>query len=88
MEDIIVLKSRNFHNYLKKLKSATGKESTTYLLKVEHPNLYVEEDMGKIIAIDPMGGPRMKVGEVLEGVGEIEFIDYTLGYGYTVTFKQ
>jgi hypothetical protein len=89
MEEIITLKSREYKNYLKRLKSLKGFESRTYLLKVEHPNLIREEDpMGKIIAIEPRGGPCMKVGKALEGVGEIEFIDYTLGYGYTVTFKQ
>lgn len=88
MEDTIVLKSRHFHNYLKKLKSVTGKESTTYLLKVEHPNLYVEEDSGKIIAIEPRGGPELRVGASLRDAGEVEYIDYILGYGYTVTFKR
>lgn len=89
MEEIITLKSREYQNHLKKLKSAKGLESTTYLLKVEHPTLYREDDdSGKIIAIEPRGGPELRVGAFLEGAGEIQYIDYILGYGYTVTFKQ
>lgn len=89
MEEVIALKSREFNNYLKKLKSAKGEESTTYLLKVEHPNLWRTDDsLGKIVAIDPMGGPEIKVGESIEGAGIVEYIDYVTGYGYTVTFKK
>lgn len=89
MEKIITLKSREFNNYLKRLKSTKEEESTTYLLKVEHPNLWRTDDpSGKIVAIDPMGGPEIKVGEPVEGAGIVEFIDYVTGYGYTVTFKK
>lgn len=88
MGKIITLKSREYNNYLKKLKSTSGKESATYLLKVGHPNLFVEESDNKIVAIDPMGGPELRVGSIIEEAGEIEAIDYILGYGYTVTFKK
>ena len=89
MEEIITLKSREYKNYLKRLKSLKGFESRTYLLKVEHPNLIREENsMGKIIAIEPRGGPELRVGTSLEDAGEVEYIDYILGYGYTVTFKR
>lgn len=44
--------------------------------------------MGKIIAIEPRGGPELRVGIILEDAGEVEYIDYILGYGYTVTFKR
>lgn len=89
MEEFIALKSRDYNNYLKQLKRTNGEESTTYLLKVEHPSLLVTTDeMGRNMSIEPRGGPAMKVGETLEGVGEVAYIDYVLGYGYAVTFKK
>lgn len=89
MEEFIALKSRDYNNYLKQLKRTNGEESTTYLLKVEHPSLLVTTDeMGRNMSIEPRGGPVMKVGETLEGVGEVAYIDYVLGYGYAVTFKK
>lgn len=89
MEEVITLNSRDgIKNYLKKLKSATGRESTTYLLKVEFPQVGISEDMGKIVAMDPSGGPMMRIGDTIEGAGKIKSFDHILGYGFTVTFEK
>nr|DAM02195.1 MAG TPA: hypothetical protein [Caudoviricetes sp.] len=89
MEKIIDLKSRDYNNYLKRWEKANGEESTTYLLKVEHPSLLVStNEVGRHLSIEPRGGPVLRVGEALEGVGEVAYIDYVLGYGYVITFKE
>lgn len=89
MEKVIDLKSREYNNYLKRLESASGKVSMTYLLKVGHPSLIVETDLtSRIVAIEPRGGPVIRVGSTLPDVGEVEYIDYVLGCGYTITFKK
>ena len=37
--------------------------------------------------IDPSGGPMIVVGETLkEAEAVVKSIDYTIGYGYTITF--
>lgn len=89
MEDIIKLHSRgNINNYLKKMKRPNGEESKTYAVKIEIPTPrmgYIEE---KRKFIDPLGGPMIVEGSLLEEAkAVVKSIDFIVGYGYTVTFE-
>lgn len=89
MKDLIKLKSRGHEeNYLKKLKKLDGTESKTYVLKVSTPYLRGGElEVGKKF-IDPSGGPIIVVGSYLEEAeAVVKSIDFTMGYGYTITFE-
>lgn len=88
MKDIIELESRGHeNNYLKKLKKPDNTESKTYVLKVSNPYLKAGMVDGKKF-IDPSGGPMIVVGETLkEAEAVVKSIDYTIGYGYTITFE-
>lgn len=89
MKDLIKLKSRGYEeNYLKKLKKLDGTESKTYVLKVSTPYLRGGElEVGKKF-IDPSGGPMIVVGSYLEEAeAVVKSIDFTMGYGYTITFE-
>lgn len=89
MKDLIKLKSRDHEeNYLKKLNKPGGSESKTYALKVSAPYLRCGELEGSKKFIDLSGGPMIVVGERLEEADAVvKSIDYTVGYGYTITFK-
>ena len=88
MKDLIKLKSRGYEeNYLKRLKKLDGSESKTYVLKVSTPYLRAGVIDGEKKFIDPSGGPMITVGETLkEAEAVVKSIDYTIGYGYTITF--
>lgn len=88
MNDIINLTSGSYEkNYLKKLKKPDNTESKTYVLKVSNPYLRTGVIDGKKKFIDPSGGPMIVVGETLkEAEAVVKSIDYTIGYGYTITF--
>ena len=88
MKDLIKLRSRGYEeNYLKRLKKPDGSESKTYVLKVSTPFLRSGEIDGKKF-IDPVGGPMIIVGGYLEEAeAVVKSIDYTIGYGYTITFE-
>ena len=89
MKDLIKLKSRGHEeNYLKKLKKLDGTESKTYVLKVSTPYLRGGELDGGKKFIDPSGGPMIVVGSYLEEAeAVVKSIDFTMGYGYTITFE-
>lgn len=89
MKDLIKLKSRGYEeNYLKKLKKLDGTESKTYVLKVSTPYLRGGELEGGKKFIDPSGGPMIVVGSYLEEAeAVVKSIDFTMGYGYTITFE-
>lgn len=89
MKDIIELESRGYEkNYLKKLKKPDNTESKTYVLKVSNPYLRTGVIDGEKKFIDPSGGPMIVVGETLkEAEAVVKSIDYTIGYGYTITFE-
>lgn len=89
MKDLIKLKSRGYEeNYLKKLKKPDGSESKTYVLKVSTPYLRGGEVEGGRKFIDPSGGPMIVVGDYLEEAeAVVKSIDFTVGYGYTITFE-
>ena len=89
MKDLIKLKSRGYEeNYLKRLKKLDGSESKTYVLKVSTPYLRGGEVEGGKKFIDPSGGPMIVVGDYLEEAeAVVKSIDFTVGYGYTVTFE-
>ena len=89
MKDLIKLKSRGYEeNYLKKLKKLDGSESKTYVLKVSTPYLRGGELEGGKKFIDPSGGPMIIVGSYLEEAeAVVKSIDFTMGYGYTITFE-
>lgn len=88
MKDVIKLNSRyKENNYLKILKKPDGSESKTYVLKVSTPYFRVGTVDNKRF-IDPSGGPMIVVGETLkEAEAVVKSIDYTIGYGYTITFE-
>lgn len=89
MKDLIKLKSRGYEeNYLKRLKKPDGSESKTYVLKVSTPYLRCGEVEGGRKFIDPSGGPMIVVGDYLEEAeAVVKSIDFTVGYGYTITFE-
>ena len=89
MKDLIKLKSRGYEeNYLKGLKKSDGSESKTYVLKVSTPYLRGGELEGGKKFIDPSGGPMIVVGSYLEEAeAVVKSIDFTIGYGYTITFE-
>ena len=89
MKDLIKLKSRGYEeNYLKKLKKPDGSESKTYVLKVSTPYLRCGEVEGGRKFIDLSGGPMIVVGACLEEAeAVVKSIDFTVGYGYTITFE-
>lgn len=89
MESIIKLNSRGEeNNYLKRLSKPDGKESKTYALKVSTQTVRVSILATGYEFIDPYGGPMIKVGSFLkEAQAVVKSIDYTMGYGYTITFK-
>lgn len=89
MKDIIELKSRGYEeNYLKKLKKPDNSESKTYVLKVSTPYLRYGEVEKGVKFIDPSGGPMIVVGDYLEEAeAVVKSIDFTVGYGYTITFE-
>ena len=88
MEDIIKLRSRyGAVNYLKEMPKPDGSESKTYVLKTDMPTLRVGEVQGGNEFIDPSGGPMIVEGSRLEEADAVvKFIDFVMGYGYTVTF--
>ena len=87
MKDLIKLRSRDCEeNYLKGLKKSDGSESKTYVLKVSTPYLRSGEVEGGRKFIDPSGGPMIVVGDYLEEA-VVKSIDFTVGYGYTITFE-
>lgn len=88
MEDIIKLRSRyGAVNYLKKMPKPDGSESKTSVLKTDMPTLRVGEVQGGNEFIDPSGGPMIVEGSRLEEADAVvKFIDFVMGYGYTVTF--
>lgn len=87
MNDIIKLNSKGQDtNYLKKLKKPDNTESKTYVLKVSNPYLSIGETEGCKF-ISPSGGPMIIVGKKLsEADAVVKSIDFTVGYGYTITF--
>lgn len=89
MKDLIKLKSRGYEeNYLKKLKKSDGSESKTYVLKVSTPHLRCGEVEGDKKFISPSEGPMIVVGNYLEEAeAVVKSIDFTIGYGYTITFE-
>ena len=89
MKDLIKLRSRDCgENYLNGLKKSDGSESKTYVLKVSTPYLRSGEVEGGRKFIDPSGGPMIVVGDYLEEAeAVVKSIDFTVGYGYTITFE-
>lgn len=89
MKNLIKLKSRGYEeNYLKKLNKLDSSESKTYVLKVSTPYLRGGELEGGKKFIDPSGGPMIVVGSYLEEAeAVVKSIDFTMGYGYTITFE-
>ena len=89
MENIIKLNSRGEeNNCLKRLSKPDGKESKTYVLKVSTPTVRASKLATGYEFIDPSGGPMIKVGSLLEEAqAVVKSIDYTMGYGYTITFE-
>ena len=89
MEDIIILRSRyETVNYLKKMPKPDGTDSKTYVLKTDVPTLRAGEVQGGNKFIDPSGGPMIVVGcELEEADVVVKSIDFTEGYGWTITFE-
>lgn len=89
MEDIIKLETTGENsNYLKKLKRPDGSESKTYVLKVTDPYVTITKTpTGGHASIGATGSNLIVVGEELkEAKAVVKSIDFTIGYGYTITF--
>lgn len=89
MEDIIKLETTGENsNYLKKLKRPDGSESKTYVLKVTDPYVTITKTpTGSHASIGATGSNLIVVGEELkEAKAVVKSIDFTIGYGYTITF--
>lgn len=64
-----------------------GRYYKTYVLKTDMPTLRVGEVQGGNEFIDLSGGPMIVEGSRLEEADAVvKFIDFVMGYGYTVTF--
>lgn len=90
MEDIIKLETTGENsNYLKKLKRPDGSESKTYVLKVTDPYVTITKTpTGGHASIGATGSNLIVVGEELkEAKAVVKSIDFTIGYGYTITFE-
>lgn len=91
MDDIIKLETKgDNNNYLKKLKRPDNSESKTYVLKVSDPNIFVTKvyKHSGYYSIAAQGSNLIIVGEELkEAKAIVKSIDFTIGYGYTVTFE-
>lgn len=89
MDEIIKLNSRGEeNNYLKKLKRSDGKESKTFVLKVSSPQVSVGRNENNYNFIKPTGGPMLIEGFKCADIdATIKSIDFTIGYGYTITFE-
>lgn len=88
MEKLIKLKSRTgADNYLKQLRRLDGKESKTYVLRSDIPDIrrgYTKEGK-KYLA--PSGGPLFIEGNYIKQVGAmVKWIDSFPDYGHTITF--
>lgn len=90
MEEIIHLHSRDGDdNYLRRLRRANGEESRTYVIKAYVPAFKVGYIDGGKKFLSLMGGIMLVEGELLEEAGAVvSSIDFTEGYGYTVTFEK
>lgn len=89
MEDLIKLETTGENsNYLKKLKKPDGSESKTYVLKVTDPYVIFSKTLtGGYAFIGATGSNLIIVGEELkEAKAVVKSIDFTIGYGYTITF--
>ena len=87
--NIIELSSRDEERiYLSKLTRKDEKESKTYSLKLSSPIIRTGfTDEGNKF-IDPPGGPMIIEGKLLEEAGKVvKYINYVMGYGYTITFE-
>lgn len=89
MEDIIKLNSKGEeNNYLKRLKKPDGSESKTYTLKVSYPVITAGYLPNGKMYIQPFGSSIIAVGERLnEADAIVKSINYTNGYGYSITFE-
>lgn len=89
MEDIIKLNSKGEeNNYLKRLKKPNGEESKTYVLKVTTPQVRVGTTETKHKFIEPTGGPMLIEDFKCADIDSvIKSIDFTIGYGYSITFE-
>lgn len=84
MEKIILPKG---NNYLKQLKSLTGKESKTFSLVTEDiSSLKAGYDSETNIFFISVSGFVIQVGDIL-GEREVQQIDYTPGERCIITFK-
>lgn len=90
MEDIIKLETNgDNNNYLKKLKRPDGSESKTYVLKVTDPYVNLTKTpTGGYASIGATGSNLIIIGEELkETKAVVKSINFTIGYGYTITFE-
>lgn len=90
MNETIKLDSRDStENRLELLHRKDGGESKTYLLKTSSPTLRVCQSGGIVQFIDPSGGPKIEVGKPVVGADNavVRSIDFSEGFGYTITFK-
>lgn len=88
MKEIIKLESRDSTNtYLQLLHRKDEEESKTYLLKTSSETLRVGSLSNGRKFIDPSGGPIIIMGQKLaEANAIVKSIDFTEGFGYTITF--
>lgn len=86
MEEIRLRSRYGVKNTLKLLPNEGGK---TYLFKTDMSSLRVcEPEEGKVLWIDPSGGPMICVGEVLSEIGLIvKSIRFIKGQGWIITFE-
>ena len=88
MKEIIKLQSRDSTNtHLQLLYRKDGEESKTYLLKTSSDTLRVGSLSNGEKFIDPSGGPMIiERHKLAEADAFVKSIDFTEGFGYTITF--
>lgn len=88
MDKVIKLNSRSGNiNTLTKLLPAKGKieDSKTYLLKGSD-EIWSGYDENNKFYVDPSGGPKLMKGVEIDG-HKIKSVNFTIGFGFTVTFE-
>lgn len=86
MEKVVKLDTEN-KDFLKKLKRADGKESKTYVLKLDATLLRsgYTEDGHKYVSFPKY--PTIIVGQKFQNGLVVKYIDYIEDYGYLITFE-
>lgn len=89
MKERYHLSSGGSQNFLELLHRKDGQESKTYVIKTSSNTVWTGKTNEGNSFLDLSGGPRIVVGKPLKEVDNaiVRSIDWSDGFGFTVTFK-